>query len=208
MAIDSNAKPTEVCSVSDGEAAQEPQPNPVKRFLKMLGPGLVTGASDDDPSGIGTYAVAGAQLGYAVLWTALLTFPLMTATNFISAKIGLVTGRGLAALLREHYPRWLLYPVVLAVAATNAVNAGADIAVEHTALGGELHGRDVPPLGQPLGQPVRERLRQPRPGPAPIHEDTSSEPGAGTVRAAPSEQDASPPRIGRADRRGTPSAPA
>src|SRR5206468_3644003 len=93
--------------------------NPIKRFLQIIGPGFITGASDDDPSGIGTYAIAGAQLGYAPLWTALVTFPLMAATQFISAKIGLASGRGLAAVLREHYPRWLLYPVVLALILAN-----------------------------------------------------------------------------------------
>src|SRR5512146_3340855 len=70
------------------EAAMEREPNPVKRFVKILGPGLITGASDDDPSGIGTYATAGASLGYAILWTALITFPLMSAVQYICAKVG------------------------------------------------------------------------------------------------------------------------
>ncbi|HEY3107150.1 MAG TPA: divalent metal cation transporter, partial [Chloroflexota bacterium] len=87
---------------ADREA--RPARSRARRLLAALGPGLITGASDDDPSGIGTYAVAGAALGYATLWTALLTFPLMAATQFISAKIGLATGRGLAAVLRERYP--------------------------------------------------------------------------------------------------------
>ncbi len=91
------------------EASLEREHNPVKRFLKVLGPGLVTGASDDDPSGIGTYAVAGASLGFATLWLALLTFPLMAAVQFTCAKISMVTGRGLAGVLRQHYPRRLLY---------------------------------------------------------------------------------------------------
>jgi NRAMP (natural resistance-associated macrophage protein)-like metal ion transporter len=103
------------------------EPNPVLRFLKLLGPGLITGASDDDPSGIGTYAVAGASLGYGVLWTALLTFPLMAAVQFICAKVGLVSGRGLAGVLRHHYPRALLYPVVLVLLVANTINAGVDI---------------------------------------------------------------------------------
>jgi Mn2+/Fe2+ NRAMP family transporter len=88
-------------------------PNALKRFLKILGPGLVTGASDDDPSGIGTYAVAGASLGYATLWTALITLPLMAAVQFMCAKIGMVSGRGLSGVLREQYPRQLLYAAVL-----------------------------------------------------------------------------------------------
>jgi NRAMP (natural resistance-associated macrophage protein)-like metal ion transporter len=103
------------------------QSNPFNRFLKMLGPGLVTGASDDDPSGIGTYATAGAQLRYTPLWTALLTFPLMASVQFICAKIGLVSGRGIAGVLRQHYPRTLLYGVVLGLLAANTLNAGVDL---------------------------------------------------------------------------------
>ena len=101
--------------------------NPVKRFFKVLGPGLITGASDDDPSGIGTYAQAGARYGFATLWTTLLMLPLMTAVQFMCAKIGLVTGRGLAGVLREHYPRAVLYPAVIALVIANTLNAGADI---------------------------------------------------------------------------------
>ena len=109
------------------EAAVERERNPVKRFFKILGPGLITGASDDDPSGIGTYAVAGAQLGFATLWTALFTFPMMAAIQFICAKIGMVTGMGLARVLRKHYSKALLYPVVAALVLANTINAGADI---------------------------------------------------------------------------------
>lgn len=93
----------------------------------VLGPGLITGASDDDPSGIGTYAQAGAALGYASLWTALVTFPMMWSVQFICAKIGMVTGSGLARVLRTHYPRWLLYPVVGGLVVANTINAGVDI---------------------------------------------------------------------------------
>jgi NRAMP (natural resistance-associated macrophage protein)-like metal ion transporter len=96
-------------------------------FLRILGPGLITGASDDDPSGIGTYAAAGAQLGFAPLWLAWLTLPLMASVQFICAKIGLVSGRGIAGVLRDHYPRTLLYAVVLGLMAANTINAGADI---------------------------------------------------------------------------------
>ncbi len=103
------------------------EPNPIKRFLKILGPGLITGASDDDPSGIGTYAAAGAQFGYSFLWMALITFPLMASVQFICAKIGLVSGRGIAGVLRKHYPRPLLYAVVLGLLIANTINAGADI---------------------------------------------------------------------------------
>src|SRR5580765_6241266 len=94
------------------EAAMLVEKNPIKRFLKVLGPGLITGASDDDPSGIGTYATAGASLGYATLWTAPLTFPLMAAVQYICAKIGMVCGTGLAGVLRRHYSGKLLYPVL------------------------------------------------------------------------------------------------
>jgi NRAMP (natural resistance-associated macrophage protein)-like metal ion transporter len=109
------------------EAAARREPNALKRFFMILGPGLVTGASDDDPSGIGTYAVAGASLGYSMLWTALVTLPLMAAVQFICAKIGLVCGRGLAGVLRHHYPRPLLYGAVLGLLLANTINAGADI---------------------------------------------------------------------------------
>src|SRR5205814_10451964 len=96
-------------------------PHPFVRFLKTLGPGLVTGASDDDPSGIGTYAMAGASFGYATLWTALLTFPLMASVQFICAKIGLVCRCGLAGVMKCHYPRWVLYPAVLALVLANTI---------------------------------------------------------------------------------------
>ena len=118
-------KPAAVLGVR--EAHLEREPSIGKRFLKVLGPGLIVGASDDDPSGIGTYAVAGASLGFATLWTALVTFPLMAAIQFICAKIGLVTGMGLAGVMRRHYPKALLYPVIGALVIANSINAGADI---------------------------------------------------------------------------------
>ena len=101
--------------------------NPVKRFLSILGPGLITGASDDDPSGIGTYAMAGALLGYATLWTALITFPLMAGVQFICAKIGLVTGSGIGRIMRQHYSKSIAYPAVIALIIANTINAAADI---------------------------------------------------------------------------------
>src|SRR5438477_5502848 len=100
---------------------------PFRRFLKMLGPGLITGASDDDPSGIGTYAMAGASLGYPILWTALFTFPLMAGIQFICAKIALVYGCGLAGIMRRQYPRLVVYPAILALVIANTINAAADI---------------------------------------------------------------------------------
>jgi NRAMP (natural resistance-associated macrophage protein)-like metal ion transporter len=101
--------------------------NPIKSFLKKLGPGLVTGASDDDPSGIATYSQVGAQLGYGFLWTMLLTYPLMAAIQEICARIGRVTGRGIAANLRRSYPKPLLYAVLIVMGSANVFNLGADI---------------------------------------------------------------------------------
>src|SRR5437660_1178388 len=101
--------------------------NPVKRFFKMLGPGLTTGASDDDPSGIGTYAIAGSSLGFSTLWTALFTLPLMISVMLTCARIGMVSGMGLTAVLRRHYSRNLLYLTVIGLVIANTINAGADI---------------------------------------------------------------------------------
>jgi NRAMP (natural resistance-associated macrophage protein)-like metal ion transporter len=96
-------------------------------YLKSLGPGLITGASDDDPSGIGTYSQTGAQFGYAQLWTAIFTFPLMTAVQEICARIALHTGRGLAEVIREYYPKPILYVSVLLLFIANTINIGADL---------------------------------------------------------------------------------
>jgi NRAMP (natural resistance-associated macrophage protein)-like metal ion transporter len=94
---------------------------------RILGPGFVTGASDDDPSGIGTYAVAGATLGLQTLWTALLTFPLMAAVQNICARLGMISGHGLAGVLRDNYPRPLLYGAVALLFVANTINVGADL---------------------------------------------------------------------------------
>ncbi|HKB26857.1 MAG TPA: Nramp family divalent metal transporter [Methylomirabilota bacterium] len=102
--------------------------NPLMRYFKLLGPGLVTGASDDDPSGITTYSVAGASLGYGMLWTAVATFPLMAGVQLICARIGLVTGRGLAGAVRRHYPRPFLYAACLLLLVANVFNIAADLA--------------------------------------------------------------------------------
>jgi NRAMP (natural resistance-associated macrophage protein)-like metal ion transporter len=96
-------------------------------FLRKLGPGLVTGASDDDPSGIATYAVAGASFGYATLWTAVLTLPLMVAVQLVCARIGMVSGIGLTGTLRRHYPRWLMYAICVMLLVANIFNIGADL---------------------------------------------------------------------------------
>jgi NRAMP (natural resistance-associated macrophage protein)-like metal ion transporter len=97
-------------------------------LLKSLGPGLVTGAADDDPSGIATYSQAGAQFGTGVLWTTVLTLPLMVAIQLISARIGWVTGQGLAATLRRRYPRPLGLAIVVLLVVANTINLGADLA--------------------------------------------------------------------------------
>jgi NRAMP (natural resistance-associated macrophage protein)-like metal ion transporter len=111
----------------DPKAAElRAEPNAFKRLGKALGPGLITGASDDDPSGIGTYAQAGAQYGFATLWTTIAMLPMQTAVQYMCAKIGLVTGKGLAGVLREHYRR-ALYPAVICLVIANTLNAGADI---------------------------------------------------------------------------------
>ncbi|HTB53542.1 MAG TPA: divalent metal cation transporter [Ferruginibacter sp.] len=99
----------------------------LKRFLTMLGPGLITGASDDDPSGIATYSQAGAQFGYATLWTAVLTFPLMAAIQGMCARIGIVTTEGLTVTLKKHYPKSILYVMLLFSFPAITLNIGADI---------------------------------------------------------------------------------
>lgn len=96
-------------------------------FLKNLGPGLITGAADDDPSGISTYSVAGASFGYATLWTALLSFPLMAAIQLMCARLGMVTGCGLASVLRARYSRWVLWLACTLVVVANIFNIGADL---------------------------------------------------------------------------------
>lgn len=99
----------------------------VAHFLKILGPGIITGAADDDPSGIATYSQTGAQFGFGQLWTALYQIPLLLAVQEACARIGAVTGKGLAAVIKEHYTRTILISVVLLVAIANTINIGADI---------------------------------------------------------------------------------
>lgn len=107
----------------------------VKHLLSVLGPGLITGASDDDPSGIGTYSVAGAQFGYGTVWVSLATYPLSAAVQEACARIGLVTGHGLAAIIKHYFPRWVLYVVAFLLVAANTLNIGADI----EAMAGSIH---------------------------------------------------------------------
>jgi NRAMP (natural resistance-associated macrophage protein)-like metal ion transporter len=107
---------------------------PQNSFFAQLGPGLITGASDDDPSGIATYSQAGAQFGYGLCWVMLFCFPLMAAIQEISARIGRVTGQGIAANIRVHYPAWLLYAIVALLLVANIINLGADLGAMAAAL--------------------------------------------------------------------------
>lgn len=104
-----------------------------KAYWHKLGPGLTTGAADDDPSGIGTYSQAGAAHGFSLLWLALFTFPLMAIIQEMCARIGLVTGRGLAANIRNHFPPWMLYSTTILLFAANTFNIGADLGAMATA---------------------------------------------------------------------------
>jgi NRAMP (natural resistance-associated macrophage protein)-like metal ion transporter len=99
----------------------------VRRFFTNLGPGLITGAADDDPSGISTYSVAGAVFGYSLLWTALISLPLMSAVQLMCARLGMVTGRGLGGAIRSRYPKWVLWPSCLLLLVANVFNIGADL---------------------------------------------------------------------------------
>ena len=104
-----------------------PKRSGLQSFLDELGPGLITGAADDDPSGISTYSVAGASFGYSTLWTALLSFPLMAAVQLMCARLGMVTGCGLASVIRTRYPRWVLWLACSLVIVANISNIGADL---------------------------------------------------------------------------------
>ncbi len=118
----------------DGRAAQRREqkrenakPKGIRAFWKSLGPGIVAGAADDDPSGIATYSIAGAQYGTALLWTALFTWPLMIAVQTMCARIGMVTGRGIAGALRHKFPRPVMFIAAVALFIANTINVGADL---------------------------------------------------------------------------------
>jgi NRAMP (natural resistance-associated macrophage protein)-like metal ion transporter len=102
-------------------------PRRVPQFFSELGPGLITGAADDDPSGISTYSVTGASFGYAPLWTALFSFPLMVSVQLMCARLGMVSGLGLAGVIRRQYPRWVLWGACSLLIVANVVNIGADL---------------------------------------------------------------------------------
>ncbi len=128
--LPSNPPDSSVCPIGlpgPRETALAREPNRFRRLLKILGPGLISGASDDDPASVGTCASVGASLGYVTLWLTLYAIPLMIAVQYISAKVGQVTGQGLAGVLRRHYSRLLLYPVTFGLVITSSINAGADL---------------------------------------------------------------------------------
>src|ERR1017187_5877666 len=110
----------------EGNRGQK-RPNFIRRFFSVLGPGLITGAADDDPSGIATYSIAGAQLGTSLLWTAFVTWPLMAVVQMMCARIGMVTGEGLGSALRKKFPRWLVILFSLALLIANTINIGSDL---------------------------------------------------------------------------------
>ncbi len=121
--------------------------NVPRRWFRHLGPGLITGAADDDPSGIATYSQAGAQFGYQLGWTMVLTYPLMVGIQMVSARMGRVTGHGLASNIRRHFPRPVLYMIVAMLVVANTINVAADIAAMGEALqlvvGGPEHGHAI-----------------------------------------------------------------
>src|SRR6516164_11262050 len=122
-------------SVTARRVRPAPAPDPKQpRLIRVLGPGLITGASDDDPSGIATYSQAGAQFGFAISWTMLFSYPLMVAIQQISARIGRTTGKGIAGNLRQHYPNWLLQGIVALLLVANTINIGADLGAMADAL--------------------------------------------------------------------------
>src|SRR5258708_19615168 len=100
----------------------------------VLGPGLITGASDDDPSGIGTYTQAGASFGFATLWMALVTLPMMAVVQFVCAKIGMVSGMGLAAVLRKHYAHLVVYVSISLLVISNTINSATPLLATSAAL--------------------------------------------------------------------------
>jgi NRAMP (natural resistance-associated macrophage protein)-like metal ion transporter len=114
--------------VKSSAPAPRKKRNPIRRFLSVLGPGVITGAADDDPSGVATYSIVGAQLGTSLLWTSILTWPLMAVVQMACARIGMVTGQGLASGLRKKWPRAILIAAILALFAANTINIAADLA--------------------------------------------------------------------------------
>jgi NRAMP (natural resistance-associated macrophage protein)-like metal ion transporter len=121
--------------VAEGKPRGEGSPSGRRHMLRTLGLGVITGAADDDPSAIGTYASAGAAIGPSFLWTAPATFPMMCAVVYLSAKLGQVSGKGLFHVIKDHYSRWILYPALIGVLIGNTIEAGADIGGMAAAIG-------------------------------------------------------------------------
>ena len=113
--------------IQNAQVQGQEHPPDQRRSLLRIGPGLVTGAADDDPSGIGTYSVAGAQFGYQLLWLCPVCLPLMTAVQEMCGRVALVTSKGLSAIIKEHYSKWLLYGVLVLLVGANTINVYADI---------------------------------------------------------------------------------
>src|SRR5437868_13350132 len=137
--MNSGTQPRVLRSHSDsGSTVASKRPNKAtenkKGFLARLGPGLIAGASDDDPSGIGTYSQAGAQIGFGIGWTMLLTYPLMAAIQEISARIGRVTGHGIAGNVCRHFPAPFLWMLLAIMCIANTVNIGADLSAMGNAV--------------------------------------------------------------------------
>src|SRR5215203_2799787 len=122
-------------NIANGDLHKSPAAHKRRGFARALGLGIVTGAADDDCSAIGTYASAGAQVGTYLLWTAPITFPMMCAVVYLSSKLGQVTGRGLFHVVKDHYPRWILWPALIGVLIGNTIEAAADLGGMAAALG-------------------------------------------------------------------------
>lgn len=126
---------TQKANPDGSRGSRDPVVEPSKpRLLGLLGPGLVTGASDDDPSGIATYSQAGAQFAYSANWTLVLTYPLMVAVQMISAQVGRTTGRGIAGNIARRYPHWAVYSLIAPLLVANIINIGADLGAMGDAL--------------------------------------------------------------------------
>src|SRR5215203_6187005 len=134
-----------------GSGAEPAASKPKKRggVIRALGLGLITGAADDDPSAIGTYATAGARLGPGFLWAAPVTFPMMVAVVYLSSKLGQVTGKGLFDVIRDHYPRWVLRSALIGVIIGNTIEAGADLGGMAAAVGVLAPGISLPMIVVP-----------------------------------------------------------
>src|SRR3954463_14144012 len=118
---------TEAMTALQGKQDKPVETGPIRRLIGVVGPGLITGASDDDPSGIGTYSQAGAHLGFGVSWTMLLTYPLMVAIQEISGRIGRVTGHGLAGNVCRNFPAPFIWSLITLLLIANPINIAADL---------------------------------------------------------------------------------